>query len=296
MIAFILKQTANSIAKNPIAMLLSVFSAGVTFSLAIFALWAHLSLEELKDRTGMNASLTVLLSPSASAEEVDRLRDFASAKPFVSAVKLITAKEALKTLKAELGDSVHILDDLEENPLPDTVEITLDANQSGVDSAANLASEILSLPGVIDVQPAAGVQKAFARLSDIVTLISYLILALIFIVTVAIIGGGVRLNMLSYRKRLIVTSLLGATPAQLRLPFIAEGVFISIVGSIVALGLYYLALNQFLDYLNSALFAIGVNATIAPLPYPLLAVILCALWLTSGIISYIVVGRIETPE
>lgn len=294
MFIFSLKQAFDSIWRNLFSSIVSVLSVGVTFSLALIILWGYISLQKVDALTGMSASVTALVSPSAGAREVDNIRDFIKSKDFVSQARLVTAKEALKGLKKQLQDASGLLESLYENPLPDSFEISVVRADTEPKKISEFINDLQAMPGIMDVYPSSATQLAFTDMACAVSAYSHIVLLLIMLIAVCITGGAVRLNMLAYKKKLLITSLVGASPTQLRLPFIIEGILISIFGGIIALLFYFVTFFYLVAYLNPAFDAIGIGPVLTSLNAIEILISLFLLWFISGIISFLVVGRVET--
>ncbi len=70
----------------------------------------------------------------------------------IDRVKYISKDEALKELKASLKDADYILEGLDENPLPASIEIRMKKEAVGPESAKSYADSLRKMEGIDDVQ------------------------------------------------------------------------------------------------------------------------------------------------
>ena len=293
MFAFSIKQALVSASRSPFSTLVSVISVALTFSLALIILWGYVSLQTLRSASGMNSAVTVLLSPDYSDKDVESIQEIADSHSFVEEARFVSSREALKSLRNSLPEAELFIESFEASPLPDSFEISVKPGAFDLPEFAEFIEALSAINGVYEVHPARAVQKAFSNLSAAAVGYARIALLLIALVVGGIIGSAVRVNMLSSRKKLLVTSLLGATPAQLRMPFVVEGVLISVAAGFLALLFYKLALSSLIQAFNPALVAVGFTTELEGLPAFYIALSLAALWFLSAFISLLSAGKIE---
>lgn len=153
----------------------------------------------------------------------------------VEKVRFISKAEAMKELKSSVRDADYILEGLNENPLPASIEIRLRRDAVGQGPVRSLVSEIRKISGIEDVQYGerllvsiqsvrSGVQTAGLVLSAVMTA------GIIFICYSTV-------KILFYRRKeeIETLKLLGATRGFIRMPFLVEGGIIGLAGAGVGL-------------------------------------------------------------
>lgn len=148
-------------------------------------------------------------------------------------VKYISKSEALKELKTSLKDADYILEGLDENPLPASIEIRLKKEAVGPESVKSFAEAVRKIEGIDDVQYG---EKFLLSLHSIKTGMETIGL----ILTVVMISGIVficysTVKILFYRRKeeIETLKLLGATRGFIRTPFVIEGGVIGAIGGII---------------------------------------------------------------
>lgn len=150
----------------------------------------------------------------------------------VSDVKLVTADEALKSYREELGKDAHILDGLgNDNPLRDSLKITM----TDLSYADFIATKVGSMNNVAKINNSKDVMTSLLQMTSTIRHSSFILMILLSLVAIFIISNAIRMTVFARRRDIGIAKFLGATDWFIRWPFIIEGIIIGIVGSIIAL-------------------------------------------------------------
>jgi len=206
----------------------------------------HLVAGKLPERFSMMVFLKEGLSPEQIHEAVEAVRK----QDGVASLRFISREDALKELRTAMKDSDFVLEGLEENPLPASMEISLRESAVTGRRVPALAREILKVDGVDEVKYGARllslIQKA-RRYSDA---LGGLFLGVLAAAVVFVCYSTVKI--LFYRKKTEIETLklLGATRWFIRSPFLIEGGLIGLAAGVLS-ALAMLALYSFV-YLKLA--------------------------------------------
>jgi cell division transport system permease protein len=153
----------------------------------------------------------------------------------VHSVKYISKEEALEEMKGLLKDSDYVFEGLDENPLPDSLELKLREEAVGPEIVKKLAGETLGIKGVKEVDYG---EKFLSMLHSLKTGLQTVGLVLIVILSAGIIFVCYStVKILFYRRteEIETYKLLGATRSFIRLPFLIEGAFLGTAGGVAGL-------------------------------------------------------------
>ncbi|MEW6214491.1 MAG: permease-like cell division protein FtsX [Nitrospirota bacterium] len=193
-------------------------------------------------------SMMLYLKNNLSGEELENIINTLKKESAVEIVKYIPKDEAMKELKATLRDAEYVLAGLEENPLPDSIEIKLKKEAVGPETVKGLSDRLREIKWVDEVEYG---EKFLSSIYSIK--VGMKTLGLVFIM---IMSGGVifvcysTVKILFYRKNEEIETykLLGATKGFIRAPFIIEGAVIGFIGGLLSLigilSLYYAVILQ----------------------------------------------------
>lgn len=191
--------------------------------------------------------IRVFLKNGLSPSQIKNLQSKLEALPEVKSLDFISKDEGLKALKAQLKDKQFLFDVLEENPLPDAIDIKLKDPRK----AASLAGTIEAFAGVESVNYGKGFAEALFAATRFIGVIAVAFFAIMTSLLVFIIGNAVRLSIFSRRREIEIARLIGATDWFIRWPFILEGIVIGMSGAAISCLVLYAGYQACLRYLNS---------------------------------------------
>lgn len=233
-------------------------------------------------------SMTVFLADGISDDKVKALVTAIKLNSSVKAVKYISKDDALRELKGLMKDSEFILEGLEENPLPASVEVTLKKESVNEASVRRLSKEFSAIDGVENVSYAekfiTSIQAIRAGAEGVAIFLSVVLTLSVLFVCYSTV------KILFYRKKdeIETLQLLGATGLFIRAPFLLEGGLIGLAAGLAALGLL-----SGLKYAVSAKVALYVPV-LASFSYPSYVIYLPVAGLLVGVAgAFIAVGRLR---
>ena len=165
----------------------------------------------------------------------------------VTKVEYITKEDALESLKERWGDNAYLLDNLRENPLPNSFMVYVD----GKDSAAFVAENAPTLTGVDDIVYYQDTIEKLAKISNFIEIGSIICIAFLIIVSIIIVANTIKLTVFNRSKEIGIMKYLGATDAFVRAPFVINGIVIGIFSSVVATGLIYLIYRKIISIVGA---------------------------------------------
>ncbi|MDP2878364.1 MAG: permease-like cell division protein FtsX [Sulfuricella sp.] len=218
-------------AHAPFSSLLAMIVFGVALSLPLGLYTLIENVRVVAGNVRLEPQITVFLSPGAdagSARQVEsRLKELDAIKQF----RFIPRDQALQELLQNTG-LVDVAAGLERNPLPDA--FVIEPHSINPDELKNLRSELMKLPKVgkvlLDTAWAERL-NAMVRLGRDVTLILAVLLGFALVV---ITSNTIRLQILSQREEIEISTLIGATDAFIRRPFLYHGALQGLGGGLAA--------------------------------------------------------------
>ncbi|MGD8981667.1 MAG: ABC transporter permease, partial [Desulfobacterales bacterium] len=163
--------------------------------------------------------IMVYLKPNSSEIIVADIKSKIEGMKGVRNVRFISKKEALERLKDRMKRQSSLLDDLQENPLPDAFEVRLKDNFQNQDKVETLAAHLESISQVDEVEYGQVWLGRFTNILNLFRLTGYAMGALFFMATVLIVANTIRLVLYSRREEVEIMRLVGATDGFIRAPF-----------------------------------------------------------------------------
>lgn len=184
-------------------------------------------IDALGRRTNMVAYLTDNALPSDTAELVTVLQN----DPNVGQVTFISRDDAAAKFRDTLDELAEILDVIENNPFPASIEVRM----NDPEAILALADELRSRTDIVEeVLVRDDVVSRLLYISQLVRLAGGVLLISIGLVTIFVIQNTIRLAVFSRRDEIEIMKLIGATDWFVRGPFVVEGAIIGFLGSAIA--------------------------------------------------------------
>jgi cell division transport system permease protein len=205
----------------------------------------------------------------ATQEQIDAVKaqlESSTLKPFWKSVTFEDHALAFKNYKAQFGNSPGS-DFVTADLMPQAYRISLkDPNQSAIFTEA-----LSGLPGVQSVNDQRRYLDPIFSVLNSASFTAVGLALLMLIAAVLLIATTIRLSAFSRRRELGIMRLVGASNRFIQTPFILEGVFAAVIGSVLASGAI-LALVQFFvrGYLSTkigttALIGFGDGLVVVPI-------------------------------
>lgn len=227
---------ASGLLANPLTTAVAVVTLAATLVL-VGGFWLALgSLEAVLDRVGGQMRIVAWVEEGLAPEEREALRRRVAALPGVAAVHLVDAEEAEARFRERFGGRFPILDALEGDPLPASLEILLDPEGRAPDAVARLRRVVAGLPGVDGLGYGSEWLERYASLLGAVRGLALGIGGVLVLATVLIVGSTIRLAVHARRDELEILDLVGASRAFIATPFLLEGVIEGLAAGLLAAG------------------------------------------------------------
>jgi cell division transport system permease protein len=211
------------------------------------------NMSSLLARVGGEMRITAFLAPDLPADDARALATELSSLEDVERVEVVTPEQALARFRRRLGGA-GLLEGLEDNPLPPSLEITLSADHRSVEAARRVTERLRAQTGVEEVVGGEGWIEGYARALSLVRGAGLVLGGVLGAATLLIVANTIRLAVYARRDELDILALVGGSRTFLRVPFLIEGAIQGAVGGAIALlllaGIFHLAIPQLGDALE----------------------------------------------
>ena len=197
----------------------------MTCSLLIFGIFllATANLREVLRFAHQKVEIVAFLEDGLSVAGTDSVLSEIENIPFVETIRHVDPNAALKRLEGEFGNRSYILESLDENPLPASLEIVLKPQYRLKERVVSVAERIQQMRGVEDISYGRGWITVLERMVRVLAIVDIVVGLVVGIAAVVTVSYTVRLTLFARRELIRVLKLVGATDFFVMAPFLLEG-------------------------------------------------------------------------
>lgn len=189
------------------------------------------NVSKVVESVGQSNETTVYIDDSYSQLEAIYVGKEIEKVDNVTSAEFYSREEAYETFKAQLGDDLFKMIEVEKGiPLPDAFIVVMDDLSKYDDTI----KQIQQIEGVDSVNNRGDFAKKLTEISDIVNVISLGVVIALTVISLFIIANTIRATMYSRRYEISIMKSVGATNMFVRIPFLVEGMVIGLVSAIVS--------------------------------------------------------------
>ncbi len=221
------RESLKSLKRNGWMTFASVSAVTVTLLLVGVFFMIMMNLSGLADSIENNVEIKVTLEPSASEESIVALKEQIEEMKQVDSLEHSTKEEELDRLIGVLGKGMGLYKS--SNPLGDAFYVKVKDPQQ----IAEVAQTLKEYDYVEDSVYGEGtVEKLFNVLTTSRNIGAVLIVGLL-VTAMFLISNTIRLTINSRGSEIEIMKLVGATNSFVRIPFVLEGVWLGLIGSVI---------------------------------------------------------------
>jgi cell division transport system permease protein len=233
----------------------AVATATIALCLLLAGAFALLltNMEQVLTRFGEEVRVSAYLADDLAPGEQERLAMRVQALGGVESVTWVSKQDALERFRASPFGRASLLDGLDDNPLPASLEIVLEPaqrNRAGLDA---LLGRLRGVPGIAELGYGHEWVEGYARAVALVRGLALGLGAVLALATLLIVANTIRLSVYARHDEIEILRLVGAGRTFVATPFLLEGLLEGAAGGLAALGLLALGFRAGLVLLGGGL-------------------------------------------
>ena len=184
---------------------------------------------------GEEIQVFVYLEDGVDAAAAAAMRTRVAAWPEVKVASYVSREDAWNEFEKTLGSQSGILDGLNPNVLPASLDVELRTAYRSREAVLRLARRLAALDGVQDVEyPETWLEKVRLLVMGIDWL-KWVLGGFLFLVAFLIVSSTIKLAIVARQDEIEIMQLAGAADGLIKAPFVIEGMIQGLAGSAVAL-------------------------------------------------------------
>lgn len=250
----VVREALLAFRRAPLLSTLSVTT--IAFSLFVVGLFGlvAVNLQDALRGVAERVEIVAYLLPGTPIETITVAEKDIEAFPEVQSASYVSEDSALARARGELVEFRDVLQELERNPLPASIEVKLKPGFRDAEHVNEVAERLKGFNFIDDVRFGRDWVEKLDRLRQIAAAVGLVVGAAFAVVAIIIIGTTIRMAVLQRSREIAIMRLVGATDGFIRRPFLLQGAIKGMLGGLVAIGLSYGAYTLINRWLLAASF------------------------------------------
>ena len=244
-----IRDSFKSVFRNFSLSIASISCITITLLIVAISMILSYNAENISKLIKKDFSIVVFIKNDATTEEIENIKTTISNMSNVDTYQYETKKEVADRMKETSNIFKVIIESWSdsENPLTDTLSIKV----KDLNKINDTAKEIQKINKVDLVKYGEGIVEQLLVILDTVDNFLIGIVIALVLVTVFLVSNTIKLTIFSRRREIEIMRLVGASNLNIKLPFIIEGLFLGILGSIIPIILTIYGYNKLYDYMST---------------------------------------------
>ena len=251
--------------------LASISCITITLIVVAFSLLLSMNVENFSESIRKDVTVVMFLKSDTTAEDVSKIKKELEGVSNIENSTIEFKSKADSALELKNGNDIFATtvdkwtDDT--NPLLDSYMFKV----KEIEEIDNTVKEVNNLPFTKDkinnINYGEDIVHQMIVVFNVVRKICIVAVAALVLVTAFLIANTIKLAIYSRRREIEIMILVGASNTSIKVPFILEGLFIGIIGSIIPILVTIFGYSTLYDFFGGKLFSSALAALIAPMPF-----------------------------
>lgn len=207
-------------------------------------------------------NIEVFFKDDVKTEDIQKVQAEVEGWDEVDTVTIRTKEEAMNILKIRWGDNGYLLDGLADNPLPNSIVITVD----NLEKSDQVAKEAEKITGAEDVSYYKDTVDKLLQATKGFQIAAVVIMAFLIIISTVVVSNTIKLTVFNRADEIVIMKYVGATNWFIRAPFLLEGIIIGIISALISAGIVALIYESVVKVLGDSLLAV-MSVPMVPLGF-----------------------------
>ena len=194
----------------------------------------------------------VFVKEDSSIDEINEVMAQIRRREGVTDVHYRPEYEALEIMKDRWGENGYMLENLQNNPFPASIVITVES----LDKASEIAGFAGSFPIIEDVKYYQETVEKLTKITNFLQKSCLVIMAFLVVVSVIVVSNTIKLTVMAREDEIHIMRYVGANNWFIRGPFLVEGIIIGLIAAILASAAVIFVYKEVIDIIGDQVFAI----------------------------------------
>ena len=274
----------KSVFRNFPLSLASISCITITLVVVAASIIITYNVENFAESIRKDVTIVVFLEKEVTDKEIKQIEKEIKDTNNIEKLEFISKKQAAENTKKENEIFETIVDGWTEetNPLLDSFKIKV----KDVDNIKNTVDKIKSIKKVDIVNYGEDIVDQLLVVFKVIEKISIGTVVALILVTAFLITNTIKLAIFARKTEIEIMRLVGASNIAIKIPFIIEGLFIGLLGSIIPIIITVVGYNKLYDFFGGKLFSSSLAKLIEPTPFVInISLLLVVIGMTVGMLG-----------
>ena len=259
------RDAAKSVVRNFSLSLASISCITITLIVVALSIVLSYNVEEMTKHVSSNISIVVFLDGKSDENDLSRIKSSIERLDNVEEITFKSKQEYAKEIK-NMDDRFSLIVDSWTDttiPLLDSYEVKV----KNIEKIKDTADKIKKMDKVSSVNFGEEYIESVITIFGVIEKVCIGGVVALVLVTAILITNTIKLAIFSRKTEIEIMRLVGASNMAIKIPFLIEGSFIGLFGSIIPIIIMAYGYNTLYNYLGGQLFSSSLGKLVAPYPF-----------------------------
>lgn len=258
------RDARKSVLRNLSLSVASISCITITLLVVAFSVILSYNVEHFSESIRKDFTVVIFLKSDTSKEDIEKIKTKIEATNNVEKLTFVSKDEAISKYGTDdtLGAYINTLDE-KSNPFLDSYMLQV----KDIESIKNTVDKIKKIEGVNNVNYGEEMVDELLPVFNVINKASIMIVIALILVTAFLIGNTIKLAIFSRKREIEIMRLVGASNIAIKIPFVIEGLFIGILGSVIPIILSVYGYISLYNHFGGKLFGSSIAKLVSPTPF-----------------------------
>ncbi|MDD2434937.1 MAG: permease-like cell division protein FtsX [Bacilli bacterium] len=242
-----IRDSFKSVFRNFALSLASISCITITLIVVSIAIVLTYNVNNFASNIERDVTIVTFLDVDITSEETDDVEDQINALDYIETYRYESKIKISEDMMASSEVFKNIMKDWDEAESP--IQSTFLVKVTDIEKISEVADKIRNIENVNSVKYGEGMVEQLVSVFEVIKNISIGTVIALIVVTAFLISNTIKITIFSRKREIEIMRLVGASNINIKIPFIFEGLFLGIIGSVIPITLTtygYIALfNKF---------------------------------------------------
>ncbi len=264
-----IRDSVKSIIRNFSLSLASISCITITLIVVTISMMLSANVNNMTKKFEDDVTIVAFLDVDITQERIQEIGEEIRALPYIQpgaeGIRL-DDKESIRKDMMESSDTYKSIMEKwksrEDNPLKDAYHVKV----TDIEKMDETADAIRKMEGVSGVQDTEEMVSKLISVFDVVTKGTYAVVIALILVTAFLIANTIKITIFSRKREIDIMRLVGASNLNIKIPFIFEGLFLGLFGSVIPIMITIYGYSALYNYFDGNLFG-NIVPLVEPAPF-----------------------------